>query len=378
VLDLSRFIAGPYIGRMLSDLGADVVKVEPPGGDVTRAFGVLRDGLAGLYVQENAGKRNVCLDLKAAGAREVALALAERADLVIENFRPGVLARLGLGWETLSARNPRLILISISGFGQSGPEAQRQAYAPIIHAESGWLGRKLELLGEAPKDSCLSFADSISGLHGAVAVLSALYLRERTGRGQHIDLAMLDAWHATDDYIHYLLDGAEPVLQGGEIYDAPGGLLMLNRTLPHVWKLLKSAVGITSEEPEGADTPTKAKYRREAVLRWMASFPTRDALKHAIEDAGLAWGEVRGSATQLASPTVAAREMAVPVTDDRGHARLVVQMPYRFSDASAGVRGAAPRIGQHNREVLAEWLGLGDAAIRVLHDGKVLSEGDEA
>ena len=240
VLDLSRFIAGPYIGRLLADLGADVVKIEPPEGDVTRLFGVVRDGLAGLYFQQNAGKRNVCIDLKAEGAAAVLLELAREADVVIENFRPGVIDRLGIGWKKLSAANPRLILASISGFGQTGPEAQRQAYAPIIHAESGWIGRKAEMLGEAPRDSVVSFADSIAGLHGMVAVLSALHMRERTGRGQQIDVAMLDAWHATDDYIHYLLDGAEkPVSQGGEVFDAPGGPMMLNRTLPHVWKLLK-------------------------------------------------------------------------------------------------------------------------------------------
>ena len=375
VLDLSRFIAGPFIGRLLADLGADVVKIEPPEGDVTRLFGVVRDGLAGLYVQQNAGKRNVCVDLKAEGSVELVLELAKHADVVVENFRPGVIARLGIGWENLSAVNPRLVLVSISGFGQHGPESQRQAYAPIIHAESGWIGRKMEMLAEGPRDSVMSFADSIAGLHGMAGLLAALYMRERTGRGQHVDISMLDAWHATDDYIHYLLDGAEkPVLQGGEVFDAPGGPLMLNRTLPHVWKILKAAYGLVSEEPNRADLPTKERCRREAVLRWMASFADRDALKRALEKANLAWGEVRTSATLLESPTVAAHGVAASVADEDGNVRLVVQSPYRFSEADSGVRGPAPRLGQHNAEVLADWLGLDDEAIGMLHEKRVLAE----
>src|SRR5437899_802235 len=135
VLDLSRFIAGPFAGRLLADLGADVVKVEPPSGDVTRLFGVVRGGLSGLYFQQNAGKRNVCIDLKEPGGVELVASLAARADVVIENFRPGVLAKLGLGYDALATKNPALIMLSISGFGQEGPEADRQAYAPIIHAE---------------------------------------------------------------------------------------------------------------------------------------------------------------------------------------------------------------------------------------------------
>jgi CoA:oxalate CoA-transferase len=367
VVDLSRFIAGPFAGRLLADLGADVVKVEPPAGDVTRLFGVVRDGLSGLYVQQNAGKRNVCIDLKAEDGAGLVRALAREADILIENFRPGVMERAGLGWERLSGENPRLILLSITGFGQTGPESQRQAYAPIIHAESGWIGRRCEMLGEEPRDSVVSFADSITALHGLVGLLAAVHLRSRTGRGQHLDVAMLDSWLATDDYVHYLLDGAPaPVYQGGEVFDAPGGPLMLNRTLPHVWKLLKAAYSLQSDEPANADQPTKARCRREAVVRWMGSFADRDALKRALEKADLAWGEVRTSANLLDSPTVAARGVAAAVADGQGGTRLVVQSPYRFSDADSGVRAGAPRLGEHNAEVLEEWLGLSAEEVRRL------------
>ena len=377
VLDLSRFIAGPFAGRLLADLGADVVKVEPPSGDVTRLFGVVRNGLSGLYLQQNAGKRNVSIDLKQPGAVELVAQLATHADVVIENFRPGVLAKLGLAYEALAATNPRLVMLSISGFGQSGPESNRQAYAPIIHAESGWVGRIGEMQGAPLRDSVMSFADSIAALHGLVALLSALYLRAQNGQGQHLDIAMLDAWIATDDYVHYLLDGAaKPVYQGGEVWNAPGGPLMLNRTLPHVWKLLRETHGLCADEPVAADRATKERVRREAVQRWIDGHETRDALKAALEKADLAWGEVRTSQNLLDSPTVAARGVAALVTDGANGERLVAQSPYRFSNAESGVRGGAPHRGEHNAEVLAEWVGLSAAEIERLEQTGVLARAE--
>ena len=143
VLDFSRVLAGPFAGRMLSDLGADVVKVEPPDGDVTRQWGKVIAGLPGYYFQQNAGKRNISIDLRAPGARELVLGLVRHADVLIENYRPDVMPRLGLGWDALSAANPRLVMLSISGFGQGGPESHRAAYAPIVHAEMGLMERLL-------------------------------------------------------------------------------------------------------------------------------------------------------------------------------------------------------------------------------------------
>ena len=137
VLDMSRVLAGPFAGRILSDLGADVVKVEPPEGDVTRVWGKMRAGLAGFYTQQNVGKRNVCIDLRAEGGPELVKRLAEHAHVLIENFRPGVMERHGLSFAELSKANPALVMLSISGFGHGGPESHRAAYAPILHAESG-------------------------------------------------------------------------------------------------------------------------------------------------------------------------------------------------------------------------------------------------
>ena len=184
VLDLSRVLAGPFAGRMLSDLGADVIKVEPPEGDMTRLWGKVVAGLSGYYQQQNAGKRNICVDLRAPGAVALMLDLVRQADILIENYRGDVMGRLGLGYDVLNAANPRLIMLSISGFGKDGPEARRAAYAPIIHAETGLLSRIARQTGQPVIDQPLTVADTNAGLHGLVALLAAVIMRARTGLGQ--------------------------------------------------------------------------------------------------------------------------------------------------------------------------------------------------
>jgi CoA:oxalate CoA-transferase len=193
VLDLSRVVAGPIAGRILSDLGADVVKLEPPEGDVTRVWGQQRHGLSGFYTQQNAGKRNVCVDLRAEGGAAVVKLLAAGADVVIENFRAGVLDRLGLGYEQLRAGNLGLVMLSVSGFGHGGPDSHRAAYAPSVQAETGLVFRQAQFDGVWPTDPMLSIADTYAGLHGTIAVLAALRARDQTGVGQHVDMAMFDA-----------------------------------------------------------------------------------------------------------------------------------------------------------------------------------------
>lgn len=206
VLDLSRVLAGPFAGRMLADLGADVVKIEPPEKDVTRNWGRKVGSISGYYHQQNAGKKNLCIDLKQADGAKLLKSLVSKTDLLIENFRPDVMRRLGIDWDTLQPINPGLVMLSISGFGQQGPEASRAAYAPIIHAETGSIYRQAQKTGSRPVEMCMSFADTNAGLHGLVALLAALHLRQRTGKGQHIDIAMVDAMIATDDQTHYHLE----------------------------------------------------------------------------------------------------------------------------------------------------------------------------
>jgi CoA:oxalate CoA-transferase len=337
---------------MLADLGADVVKIEPPEGDISRVWGQMRNGLSGFYTQQNAGKRNVCIDLKTTEGAELARDLATAADVVVENFRPGVLDRLGLGWDALRATNPRLVLLSITGFGQTGPESDRKTYAPVIHAEAGIIARQAEFDADAPSDPLLSIADYNGGLHGLVALLAALVMRERTGTGQWIDLSMRDAMFVTDDYAHHALDGEPIVRLGGQVYAATGGPILLTGEFKHIWRQLSRVHGVTDGLGADATLDDKIAARTAAVEAWVVSFADRDALKVAIDATGLAWADVRSHDDAFARARVA------DVDDRGGGQRKVIQSPYRFSDAEAGIRRPAPYRGEHNAEVLREWLGM--------------------
>ncbi|HEX2851462.1 MAG TPA: CaiB/BaiF CoA-transferase family protein [Acidimicrobiales bacterium] len=375
VLDFSRVLSGPFAGRMLADLGADVVKVEPPEGDVTRYWGEVRHGLSGFYTQQNAGKRNVCIDLKTEAGRHLAHRLCERADIVIENYRPGVFARLGLTYDSLSSANPGLILLAISGFGATGPDRDRPAYATVIQAESGLVSRQAECDAVAPTDPLISLADMNAALHGLVAVLSAVVLRQRTGQGQYIDLSMLDAMLVTDDYAHHALDRSPLVRMGGEFWDAPGGPVLLAGDFRHLWRQLSSVHGLVDPTPPDADVPTKAASRRSIVGDWLRSFDDREKMTSALDAANLAWADVRDHRTTFDQPSVEARRMVAEVDDRGGGTRRIVESPYRFSSAAAGVRGPAPYRGEHNREVLADWVGLDDDAVEAaLQAGALLAE----
>ena len=377
VLDFSRVMAGPYCTRLLCDLGADVVKLEPPEGDITRNWGEQRHGLSGFYTQQNAGKRNICVDLKSADGPELVRRLAECADVIVENFRPGVMARAGLGYETLAARNPGLVMLSVTGFGQTGPESHRQAYAPVIHAEAGYIARHAEMDGNPPSDPIFSLADSYSALHGAIALLAALRLRERTGKGQHIDLSMLRTLMATDDYSHHLLDGALPLERlGGQVFDAPGGPILISSQWKGIWYQLRGCFGL--EASDGANLDEKIANRQAVVREWIGCHASREALVRDLESAGLPWGDVRSSDEVLKSPTLKAVDWFAEV-DDRGEGqRKVIQAPYEFSNAASGVRGPAPRRGEHNVEVLGDWLSLSGSRLAELQQSRtLLSESDD-
>ena len=365
VLDMSQAISGPYAARILADLGADVLRVEGPRTDVTEHFGAVRDGRSGMYAQMNAGKRSVGVDLSAPGAVDLVRRLASTADVLIENFRPGVMDRLGLGYEQLSGFNPRLVMVSVSGFG---PGSARRALAPVIHAESGLLTRQAELDERSPADLPLALADTVTGLHTAIAVLAALHQRELTGRGQHIGLSMLASVAASDDHAHAAIDGStEPYSSRGTIWAAPGGPLLMAAPPKHAWVMLFRRGVISDPAPAGSDLPTKARLRQQAIQDWINGFAKRGSLLAELEAAGIAWAELRDSTDVLAG---GAHSVSVP-----GSGRRVVAMPYGFSAATAGVRRGIARRGEHNAEALSDWLGLDAAAIGRLTQTRVLLDG---
>ena len=373
VLDMSRVLAGPFAGRMLSDLGADVVKVEPPDGDITRLWGKVVAGIPGYFHQQNAGKRNISVDLRAPGAKELVLELVRHADVLIENYRPDVMPRLGLGYETLREVNPRLVMLSISGFGHNGPESRRPAYAPIVHAEVGLMARAARR-GKVPhRDLPLSVADTNASLHGLVGLLSALLLRERTGLGQHIDIAMVDATIVTDDQILYELEESEHT-QGlpNDTWETGAGPILVSADFRYLWRLLTSKLNLPEPDTEGADFDTKVARRREAVGRFMRDLKTWDEVESAMSRMNVAWGQLRHGGSLREQPTVRHRGTIAEIDDRAGGTRPIPQSPYRFSDASSGVRGPAAHRGEHNAEVLGEWLGKSGQDIDALTAGGVL------
>lgn len=368
VLDLCRALSGPYTGRLLSDLGAEVVKVEVADADITQKFGPPSHGHTGLYVQLNTGKQNISLDLGKEAGAEILVDLVEHADIVLENFRPGTLDRFGVGWDVLSARNPKLVLLSISGFGQWGPEKNRQAYAPVLHAESGLLGRQAEADGAKPNDIMLSLADSVAGMHGMIGVLAALRVAEQTGIGQHIDLAMFDAMLATDEYVHYSLEKTYPGWPArGTIYELGDGPLLLSGDKRFIWHRLSRKYGLTDPDPN-ADTATRIANRADVIKNWIEGFATRAEAIPALEAADVAWAEIRTPATVMESPTAIARQVATEVDDREGGTRPVIRMPYRFSAASCEPRAGAAYIGEHNADVLGRWLGKTQAQVQELEN----------
>lgn len=359
VLDLSRVLAGPFAGRMLSDLGADVVKLEPPEGDVTRHWGVKRSGISGYYHQQNAGKRNISVDLRDPKGVMIAKSLVEQADVVIENFRPDVMQRLGLDYDTLAEINPRLIMLSISGFGANNPDSRRAAYAPIIHAETGLIARQAELTGAFPTELPLSVADTNASMHGLVGLLAALYAREKSGRGDHVEISMVDATVVTNDGMHYALEGIN-VGVTNEVHETAGGLLMLAGEFRFIWKMLSTIYNVSDglEDSQDVALEEKIKARRAASKHFFTkTCRNREEVIQALDRMNVAWGDVRPASDIQKLASVQARTSIAEVDDREGGKRLIPSSPYKYKHLESQVRAGAPHLGEHNEEVLEQWLG---------------------
>ncbi|MCH2624171.1 MAG: CoA transferase [Acidimicrobiales bacterium] len=376
VLDMSRVLAGPFAGRILNDLGAEVVKVEPPEGDITRHWGKVRAGLAGYYTQQNVGKRNVCVDLRAEGGPELVLRLATEADVLIENFRPGIMKRYGLAYEDLCRVNEKLVMLSISGFGQEGPESTRAAYAPILHGESGWLQRSAEWNNRPVTDLNLSAADTNASLHGTIGLLAALRVAELTGEGQHIDMCMLDAFLSTDDASHVGLDEVRYTAAGGLVWEGVDGPVLTAGDFRWIWKQLHQVHGLEDNSPPNSDIPTKRANREKAINDFLSSFDSRAEMYEALDACNLAWGDIKTTAEAYESPTAQFRGSSVVVDARDGSTRRVAQTPYRFSSSQSGLRSdaVASHKGEHNSAVLNDWLGVSGHEIRALFEAGVLLE----
>ncbi len=394
VLDFSRVLSGPHCARVLADLGADVVKIEPPEGDMTRYAYPRVNSLATYFVQQNVGKRAISVDLKQPAAVQVVQRLAERADVVLENFRPGVMDRSGLGYDELSRRNPRLVYASITGFGQTGPWRHRRAYAAVIQAESGLTRSQIE--AHRRRDVHLpyvndehSHGDLYTSLEAAIAICSALYRRSVTGRGQHIDISMLDTLLAVNEHVQAEL-WDEPMPAGYVRSYQPGDYVILtvadgtsvtisgHPAEAGMFERIAAAMGrpnLAAEDSRYADPPARLAHLGELcadIQTWAATHPDSASIERVFEKNGIAMGVLR-SVREVATSEWARERSSVMGVSDRGEGEVAVpNSPWRFSESDAGVRGMARYRGEDNRAVLQDLLGLGDDEITALEDAGVL------
>jgi crotonobetainyl-CoA:carnitine CoA-transferase CaiB-like acyl-CoA transferase len=369
VLDFSTTIAGPHCARMLADMGAEVIKIETAEGEMMRTRPPLRNGCSTAFGQLNAGKKSLVLDLKSPDGVEVVRRLVAGADILVENFRPGVMGRLKLDYETLRALNPKLIYCSISGYGQTGPSAELPAYAPVIHAASGYdMAHLAYQPGRIRPDYCgIYHADVVTGTYAFGAIAAALYQRHATQRGQHIDVSMLESMLSlTLNELQWCQFEVKPTPRPmfGPIETADG-YVMVAIASEKTFQGLMKVIG----HPEWLSDPRFAKYsdRRDnwaalmdGVETWSRTVTTENCLA-ALNSEGVPSSAYRTVAEALGDPQIAHRR-ALSEVEDGGGTFKVLNLPFRMSgaDVSAGKRMAT--LGEHTLALLKE-TGLSDGQI---------------
>ena len=371
ILDFTRVLAGPLSTALLADLGAEVIKVEPPQGDDYRAIGPMRNGESALFTVMNRNKKSLALDLKSPQAVALVRELAARADVVVENFRPGVAERLGIGPVALMQHNPRLVYVSVSGFGQTGPLAHRPAYDIIVQAMSGLM----EATGEpdgAPTLVGEAVSDVVAGLFASWATLAALLQTQRTGQGQHVDVAMFDttlSFLATA-MARYLFTG-KPARRVGNrhplsapfgVYRARDGhfaLAVLNKKL---FDTLAAAMAqpALADDARFATDETRSVHEpalRSAIEAWAGTLSVDEVVAQ-LEAAGVPAAPIWNIAQALESPQAQARGLLQPVDDARLPGLRLPTQPVQFNGSAPNRTGRAPGLGEHTEPLLAELLGL--------------------
>lgn len=388
VLDLTRALAGPIASRLLADLGAQIIKIEPPAGDLTRAITPRVAGMSTYYVHYNVGKECLSMDLTDPQAKELFLRMVEQADIVLENYRPDVMARLGLSYDELAARNPRIILASLSGWGHGNSRSNQGAYASAIHAEAGITEMVARRRGELdqPRNDPMSHSDTYAGLHGLAAVLGALHMRNRTGVGQAVEVSMAESTLMVNDAASAELLGEDPVagFRAGQnwspIFRLRNGRAVnvtLDSTTDGGFGVWTTATGRTDlrDDPRFATAVLRNEHRAELeaeLARWVVQFETAEQLEAAIGVSTVLAAELRTVPELAATQWAAERGAFVEVDLGAGNSVVVPQAPWRFSAADSGVQPVVGFRGEHNREVLARVLGLDDAEIdRLVAEGVV-------
>jgi len=384
VIDLSRILAGPYCTMTLGDLGAEVLKIEPPRGDDCRHWGPpFIDGESAFFIAVNRNKKSLCLDLKTDEGKDLLHRLIETADVLIENFRPGALERLGFGYDVVHERHRSLIYCSISGYGQTGPLRQRPGYDAVMQGEGGWMGLTGEP-GGMPMKVGASLADVLTGMMACEGILASLYRREKTGEGERIDVSLFDSVLATLCYQAqgYLMTGELPKRLGNrhssltpyETFRTEDSFVIVGAGNDSLWKKLVAV----AEQPYRArlDVPefevNADRVRRydelRALLEPMFSSKTTDEWIELLDGAGIPVGRVRSVAEVFENPQIEPRHMRLSVDHPKLGAIPLAGNPIKLTEAGERDHRPPPMLGEHTESVLKERLGVDDETLGRLRD----------
>ncbi len=374
ILDLTWVLAGPFASMVLADLGTEVVKIErPPNGDISRTTGPYQNGWSGYFFSINRGKKSLGLNLRSEEGKQLFLRLAEKADVVVENFTPGTMARLGLGYDALSSRNPGLIMASVSGFGQTGPYSDRPALDVVVQAMGGIMSITGEP-GGGPVRPGASFGDLTAGLFATIGILSALHERERSGLGQAIDISMLDCQVAMleNAIMRYFVTGQAPERLGTrhpsatpfQAFPTADGHIVIALAFgeENQWALLCAMLGVPEliDDERFETGPKRTRnhaileptlieaFRKRTTAEWYADFLA----------AGIPCGPVNSIADVANDEQVKFRQSIKPVTHPVAGTIPISESPVRMSRSETGMQGPPPSMGADTASVLESWLGL--------------------
>lgn len=392
VLDLTRYLAGPSCSRMLAELGAEVIKIEPaPAGDMTRMISKLRNERSLYLIQQSLNKKSVGVNLRDPRGLDLVRELVPQVDVVVENFKPGVMASMGLGYEDLKRLKSDIILCSVSALGQTGPLASKPGYDYIAQSYAG----VTSMIGDAdgaPYIPGLGIGDVAAGVHGAFGIAAALLYRNRTGKGQHIDVAILDAYYHMHEVNVHRYSGSngeiKPMRSGRHLaYICPAGVFRgTNGEITimgflHHWKDMCTALGRPDlvDDPDYATDAARLARLDDVVALiegWLENFPDVASAIARLEACGVPCAPVLTIEETVRHPHLVARGTVRTVHDPLAGEFQIPGMPVRFSEFAANQPYRAPTLGQHNREVLHNVLGKSDAEISALHDAGVLITGE--
>ena len=393
VIDLSRILSGPYCTMTLADMGAEVIKVEAPKGDDTRTWGPPFVGEESAYfLSINRNKKSIAINLKDEKGKEILLKMVKDADVVVENFRPGTLDRLGLGYEVLKKTNPRIILASISGFGQTGPYAQNPGY-DVIAQGMGVLTSVTGEPGRAPVKAGFSIADIGTGMWAVIGILNAIIAREKTGEGQWVDASLLDTMISWQTYLagNFFASGKNPQPQGGahpnivpyQLFESKDGYFNVAVGNDNLWAKFCQVIGEEDLKDKYPTNKDRVENREELVPYLQNVFYNKTSKEwvEAFEEAGIPSGPVLRFDEIYEDPHVLAREQLVEKEHPTAGKVKMTGIPVKLSSTPGEISSAPPLLGEHTREILSTLVGLSDEEIADLEQKNVVvayeNEGDK-